>query len=102
MHPHAQASEISAGRLPARLDNVPFTRWTIKARVVIGSATFFDAFGAMYSAASASDSDASESHPSRSGLSASGLPPDAADEVLFTARKTRWREVVSSAYRGRT
>ena len=39
--------QISAGQLLARLDNVPFTRWHMKARVVMGSATFFDAFGAL-------------------------------------------------------
>jgi len=47
MDADAQASEISAGQLLARLENVPFTRWHIKARVVMGSATFFDAFGAL-------------------------------------------------------
>jgi putative MFS transporter len=47
MDPHAQAAEISAGQLLARLESVPFTRWHIKARVIMGSATFFDAFGAL-------------------------------------------------------
>src|SRR5579863_9225619 len=47
MGPRAQTSEISAGQLLARLDSAPFTRWHIKARVVMGSATFFDAFGAL-------------------------------------------------------
>jgi putative MFS transporter len=47
MSPRLQGSEISAGQLLARLDNVPFTRWHMKARVVMGSATFFDAFGAL-------------------------------------------------------
>src|SRR5580692_1101964 len=47
MHPSPQAAEISAGQLLARLESVPFTRWHIKARVVMGSATFFDAFGAL-------------------------------------------------------
>lgn len=42
-----QASKISAGQLLARLESVPFTRWHMKARVVMGSATFFDAFGAL-------------------------------------------------------
>jgi putative MFS transporter len=47
MDSHAQASEVSAGQLLARLESVPFTRWHLKARVIMGSATFFDAFGAL-------------------------------------------------------
>jgi putative MFS transporter len=47
MDAHAQAPEVSAGQLLARLESVPFTRWHIKARVIMGSATFFDAFGAL-------------------------------------------------------
>jgi len=47
MHPSAQASGISAGQLLARFESVPFTRWHGKARVIMGSATFFDAFGAL-------------------------------------------------------
>jgi putative MFS transporter len=47
MLPRLQDSGVSGGRLLARLDNVPFTRWHMKARVVMGSATFFDAFGAL-------------------------------------------------------
>jgi MFS transporter, putative metabolite:H+ symporter len=47
MHPSSQAAGISAGQLLARLESVPFTRWHIKARVIMGSATFFDAFGAL-------------------------------------------------------
>jgi putative MFS transporter len=47
MHPRVQDSEISAGQLLARLENVPFTPWHMKARVIMGSATFFDAFGAL-------------------------------------------------------
>jgi putative MFS transporter len=38
---------VAAGQLLARLENVPFTRWHMKARVIMGSATFFDAFGAL-------------------------------------------------------
>ncbi|TAL55465.1 MAG: MFS transporter [Pandoraea sp.] len=30
-----------------RIENVPFTRWHTKARVIMGSATFFDAFDAL-------------------------------------------------------
>jgi len=33
--------------LIARLENAPFTRWHAKARIVVGSATFFDAFNAL-------------------------------------------------------
>ncbi len=47
MQPRPRASEISAGHLLARLESVPFSRWHLKARVVMGSATFFDAFGAL-------------------------------------------------------
>lgn len=31
----------------ARLDRLPFTRWHMRSRIVMGSATFFDAFGAL-------------------------------------------------------
>jgi putative MFS transporter len=47
MESSTQASEISAGQLLARFESVPFTRWHMKARVIMGSATFFDAFGAL-------------------------------------------------------
>ena len=33
--------------LIARLEALPFSRWHIRARVIVGSATFFDAFGAL-------------------------------------------------------
>src|SRR5947199_9212723 len=33
--------------LIARLESVPFSRWHAKARIVVGSATFFDAFNAL-------------------------------------------------------
>ena len=36
-----------AARLLLRIENVPFSRWHTKARVVMGSATFFDAFDAL-------------------------------------------------------
>jgi MFS transporter, putative metabolite:H+ symporter len=36
-----------AGALIARLESVPFSRWHRKARIVIGTATFFDAFDAL-------------------------------------------------------
>jgi putative MFS transporter len=36
-----------AAALIARLEAVPFSRWHMKARIVMGSATFFDAFDAL-------------------------------------------------------
>lgn len=36
-----------AAQLLFRIENVPFTRWHTKARVIMGSATFFDAFDAL-------------------------------------------------------
>lgn len=47
MQPPAQSKEVFAGQLLARMDALPFTRWHMKSRVVMGSATFFDAFGAL-------------------------------------------------------
>lgn len=37
----------SASNLIARLERVPITRWHLRARVIMGSATFFDAFDAL-------------------------------------------------------
>ena len=37
----------SAASLIARLERVPFSRWHLRARVIMGSATFFDAFDAL-------------------------------------------------------
>jgi len=34
-------------QLMARMENVPFSRWHTKARIVMGTATFFDAFDAL-------------------------------------------------------
>ena len=42
-----QHTEVDAASLISRLENVPFSRWHTKARVVVGSATFFDAFDAL-------------------------------------------------------
>src|SRR5262249_43653299 len=39
--------EVDAAGLIARLENLPFSRWHTKARVIVGSATFFDAFSAL-------------------------------------------------------
>jgi len=38
---------VSGAALIARIENVPFSRWHAKARIVVGSATFFDAFDAL-------------------------------------------------------
>ena len=37
----------SGATLIARLERVPFSRWHLRARVIMGSATFFDAFDAL-------------------------------------------------------
>ncbi len=37
----------AAASLIARLERVPFGRWHLRARIVVGSATFFDAFDAL-------------------------------------------------------
>src|SRR5262245_64340697 len=42
-----QHVEADAASLIARIENVPFSRWHAKARVIVGSATFFDAFSAL-------------------------------------------------------
>jgi MFS transporter, putative metabolite:H+ symporter len=36
-----------APALVARFENIPFSRWHIRARIIVGSATFFDAFDAL-------------------------------------------------------
>jgi putative MFS transporter len=41
------SSAADAAALVARLERVPFSRWHIRARLVVGSATFFDAFDAL-------------------------------------------------------
>ena len=40
------AAGFSAEGLVARIESVPFSRWHIRPRIVVGSATFFDAFDA--------------------------------------------------------
>jgi putative MFS transporter len=37
----------AAAQLTGRIENVPFSRWHRKPRIVMGSATFFDAFDAL-------------------------------------------------------
>jgi MFS transporter, putative metabolite:H+ symporter len=43
----AEAPDIAAAALIRRIESVPFSRWHTKARIVIGSATFFDGFDAL-------------------------------------------------------
>jgi len=40
-------TRASAPELIARLERVPFSRWHLRARLIMGSATFFDAFDAL-------------------------------------------------------
>jgi putative MFS transporter len=49
MTPHADsAASVSDGTaLIARLESVPFSRWHLRPRIIVGSATFFDAFDAL-------------------------------------------------------
>jgi putative MFS transporter len=41
------ARDAGSAQLIARLESVPVTRWHIRCRIVMGSATFFDAFSAL-------------------------------------------------------
>ena len=43
----ATATTPSAGELLARMESVPFTRWHLRPRIIMGCATFFDAFTAL-------------------------------------------------------
>lgn len=43
----AFASEEAAAALITRMEQVPTSRWFVRARVIMGSATFFDAFNAL-------------------------------------------------------
>ncbi|MBL9215343.1 MAG: MFS transporter [Opitutaceae bacterium] len=43
----ASALDLRGRTLIARMNNVPFSRWHMKPRVIMGSATFFDAFDAL-------------------------------------------------------
>jgi len=43
----ATQRESAAAALLARMENVPFSWWHTKARVIMGSATFFDAYNAL-------------------------------------------------------
>lgn len=43
----SRETRASAPELIARLERLPFTRWHVRPRVLMGSATFFDAFDAL-------------------------------------------------------
>ena len=43
----ADLRALDAAALIARLEGVPSSRWHLRARVIVGSATFFDAFDAL-------------------------------------------------------
>src|SRR5258708_12459460 len=45
--PAAATSGADAQALLTRMESVPFSRWHMRARVIMGSATFFDAFDAL-------------------------------------------------------
>lgn len=40
-------ASVDAAQLIARMESVPFSRWHTRCRIVMGSATFFDAFNAL-------------------------------------------------------
>ena len=44
---HKSVTASAANDLIARLESVPFSRWHVRPRIVMGSATFFDAFDAL-------------------------------------------------------
>ena len=43
----AATADDAARSLVARIESVPFSRWHLKPRILVGSATFFDAFDAL-------------------------------------------------------
>ena len=43
----ASAPAITQGQIVARLERLPLSRWHIRARVIVGTATFFDGFGVL-------------------------------------------------------
>jgi MFS transporter, putative metabolite:H+ symporter len=42
-----ESQPSSAGDIAARIERIPFSFWHVKARVLVGTATFFDAFDAL-------------------------------------------------------
>jgi MFS transporter, putative metabolite:H+ symporter len=47
VNPAASSEAASPSQLIARLERTPFSRWHRKARILMGSATFFDAYNAL-------------------------------------------------------
>jgi putative MFS transporter len=45
--PAPQPAEVTAAALTARMEQLPPSGWQIRARIIMGSATFFDAFNAL-------------------------------------------------------
>src|SRR5438445_12477605 len=43
----ANVADADAAALIARIESVPCSRWHLRPRIVVGSATFFDAFDAL-------------------------------------------------------
>ena len=43
----ARSAKADPATLLARLESIPFSRWHLRARIIVGSATFFDAFDAL-------------------------------------------------------
>ena len=43
----AASGALNGAELLARMESVPFTRWHLKPRIIMGCATFFDAFTAL-------------------------------------------------------
>jgi putative MFS transporter len=41
------SASVDAAQLIARMESVPFSPWHTRCRIVMGSATFFDAFNAL-------------------------------------------------------
>ena len=44
---NVETHQLDAPSLLARLESIPFSRWHLRARLIVGSATFFDAFDAL-------------------------------------------------------
>jgi len=44
---HEPGTAVTAGHIAARIERLPISAWHIKARVLVGTATFFDAFDAL-------------------------------------------------------
>jgi putative MFS transporter len=42
-----ESRHLSAGEVAARIERLPLTHWQVRARIIVGTATFFDAFDAL-------------------------------------------------------